>query len=105
MISHEYCDMIILTEEDPRNENVLDICKAIASEIDDRYVIIENRYDAIRQAVEMANANDTILILGKGDEDYLAREFGDDPWMGDDKAARDILKKYYIKESNDESDE
>lgn len=102
-ISHDYCDIIILTEEDPRNESVIDICREIASEIEDRYVIIENRYDAIRQAIEMANTNDTILILGKGDEDYLAREFGNDPWMGDDKAARDILRKYNNQEENDET--
>ncbi len=102
-ISHDYCDIIILTEEDPRSESVIDICREIASEIEDRYVIIENRYDAIRQAIEMANTNDTILILGKGDEDYLAREFGNDPWMGDDKAARDILRKYNNQEENDET--
>ena len=102
-ISHDYCDIIILTEEDPRNESVIDICREIASEIEDRYVIIENRYDAIRQAIEMANTNDTILILGKGDEDYLAREFGNDPWMGDDKVARDILRKYNNQEENDET--
>lgn len=101
-ISHTYCDLLILTEEDPRNEAVIDICHDIASEIDDRYVIIENRYDAIRQALELANANDTILILGKGDEDYIAREFGNDPWMGDDKVARDILRKYINKEEEDE---
>ena len=102
-ISHDYCDIIILTEEDSRSESVIDICREIASEIEDRYVIIENRYDAIRQAIEMANTNDTILILGKGDEDYLAREFGNDPWMGDDKAARDILRKYNNQEENDET--
>lgn len=104
-ISHDYCDMLILTEEDPRNESVLDICHDIVSEITEDFVIIENRYDAIRQAIEMANSNDTILILGKGDEDYLAREFGDDPWMGDDKAVRDILNRYYLKEHNNEIDE
>ena len=102
-ISHDYCDIIILTEEDSRSESVIDICREIASEIEDRYVIIENRYDAIRQAIEMANTNDTILILGKGDEYYLAREFGNDPWMGDDKAARDILRKYNNQEENDET--
>ena len=101
-ISHEYCDLLILTEEDPRDELVSDICHQIASEINDRYIIIENRYDAIRQAIELANQNDTILILGKGDEDYLAREFGNDPWMGDDKAAKDILRKYQLQEDENE---
>ncbi|MFQ8584368.1 MAG: hypothetical protein ACLSA6_18510 [Holdemania massiliensis] len=37
---------------------------------------MKSRYDAIRQAIEVANVGDTILILGKGDETFIYREFG-----------------------------
>lgn len=107
-ISSTYCDMIILTEDDPRDEDA----KAIADEIKKgikegvRCVFIEDRYAAIRQAIEQANEKDTILILGKGDEPYLYREEGRAPWMGDHKAATEAIKKYYLgleTENNDEN--
>lgn len=96
-LADKYCDMIILTEDDPRGENPVDIAKNIAEGIKKtNYIIIESRYDAIRQAIEMANIQDTILLLGKGDESFMYGEFGREPWMGDQNAARDVLHKYYF---------
>ena len=59
----------------------------------DGYIIIEDRFDAIRQAIEMVNVDDTILILGKGDEDFIYRSFGKEKYMGDDKVARRCIHK------------
>ncbi len=75
--------------------------KEIASEIksgikDTNNIFIEDRYAAIRQAIESANANDTVLILGKGDEVFMYREFGREPWIGDHNAARHVIRKYYL---------
>lgn len=96
-LADKYCDMIILTEDDPRGENPIDIAEDIASGIKKtNYIIIESRYDAIRQAIEMANIQDTILILGKGDESFMYGEFGREPWMGDHNAAKEVLHKYYF---------
>ena len=97
-IASKYSDMIILTEDDPRDENAKEIADEIKMGIinDVRCVFIEDRYAAIRQAVEQANANDTILILGKGDEPFMYREDGRTPWMGDHKAAADTIRKYYL---------
>lgn len=93
----KYADMILLTEDDPRNEKPLDICKEIASGIHEKpYVIIEDRYDAIRQAVEIADKGDTIIIMGKGDEKFIYREFGREPYEGDDAIAREAVRKYYF---------
>ncbi len=97
-ISDNYCSMIILTEEDPRNETVHGICAQIAKGIvKTNYSIVEDRYDAIRQALEMANDGDTVLILAKGDETYMYREFGREAWIGDDESAREILKEIILK--------
>lgn len=102
-IADKYCDMIILTEDDPRDENVIDIAKEIASGIKKtNYIIIEDRYDAIRQAIEMVNDNDTILILGKGDEDFIYRENMTERYLGDDNVARQCIEKYYFQKDIEE---
>jgi len=96
-ILDKYADMIILTEDDPRDEKVLNICSSIASGIKDtNYIIVEDRYDAIRQAIEMADAGDCIILMGKGDEKFMYREFGREPYEGDDAIAEEILKKYVL---------
>lgn len=96
-ILDKYCDMIILTEDDPRDEDPGVIASDIASGIKKtNYTVIVDRYDAIRQAVELADPNDTIIILGKGDEKFIYREFGREPYDGDDVIAHEVLKKYYF---------
>lgn len=96
-ILDKYCDMIILTEDDPRDENPLDIAHEIASAITHKnYIFDMDRYDAIRQAIEIADPNDTIIILGKGDERFIYREFGREPYEGDDAIAHEVLQKYYF---------
>ncbi len=99
-ISDQYCDMIILTEEDNRNESIRDICLDIQQGIaDTNSVIIENRYDAIRQAIELANENDTITILGKGNENYM---YGNEAYLGDNNVAIQILHQSVVKGEDDE---
>lgn len=91
-ISDKYADLIILTEEDPRNESALDIAHEIASGIKDTpYVIILDRYDAIYQALELANSKDTVLVLAKGNEQYIDRLYGKEYWMSDEAAVKEIL--------------
>ncbi len=96
-ILDKYCDMIILTEDDPRDENPADIANEIASGIEKtNYVMILDRYAAIREAIDLADVNDTIIILGKGDEKFIYREFGREPYKGDDVLVHEILKKHYF---------
>lgn len=96
-ISSKYCDSIILTEDDPRDEDARNIANEIRTGIiDTKNIFIENRYDAIRQAIESANVGDTILILGKGDELFMYREHGKEEWMGDHIAAKRCIQKYYL---------
>ena len=91
-IADLYCDMIILTEEDQRNEDVLEICNQIKRGIKNSNTItITDRASAIRQAISLANSNDTVLILGKGDETYLDKEFGKEYYLGDHKIAKQAL--------------
>lgn len=101
-ILDKYSDMIILTEDDPRDENPVDIAHEIATGIQKtNYIIVEERYDAIRQAIELCNTDDTIVLLGKGDEKYMFREFGRAPYEGDDVIAREVIHKYYFEEGSE----
>lgn len=96
-IADEFCDYIILTEDDPRDESAKDIADEIKSGIENtRAVFIENRYDAIRLAIESANVNDSVFILGKGNEVFMYTKDGKTPWIGDHIAAKRILHKYYF---------
>lgn len=102
-IANVYCDMIILTEEDQRNEDVHQICDQIKEGISDaNYIVIEDRASAINQAITLANTSDTVLILGKGDETYLDKEFGKEYYKGDHVVAKEALhERYKIKEQEE----
>jgi UDP-N-acetylmuramoyl-L-alanyl-D-glutamate--2,6-diaminopimelate ligase len=92
-VADRFCTNIIVTEEDPRTENSLEILEQIASGIKNtRHLIILDRMDAIRQAIELANKNDTVLVLGKGNEEYIYRANGKEDWIGDVTACEVILK-------------
>lgn len=97
-IASQYSNMIILTEDDPRDESPKAIAEEIRSGIKagTNHIFIEDRYAAIRQAVEQANPQDTILILGKGNEPFMYREDGRSSWLGDHKAAKLAIQKYYL---------
>lgn len=93
-IADKYCDQIILTEDDPRDESIKTIAKEIKAGIGTTpSLIVENRYEAINIALDNANKNDTILILGKGNEQFMYRGNKKEPWIGDDKAVIEILQQ------------
>ncbi len=72
-IAGRMADLSILTSDNPRAEDPLDILDAIEEGIKPtggKYVVIENRRDAIRHALEMARAGDVVLLAGKGHETY-----------------------------------
>ena len=71
-VAEEYADMIIITEDNSRNENFFDIANEISSGIKRKpYTIIENRKEAIYFAMKNANDGDVVAIIGKGHEKYI----------------------------------
>lgn len=96
-LADRYCDRIILTEDDPRDEDPHEIADEIRKGIQDtKSIYIGDRYGAIRQAIESANEGDTVLILGKGDEVFMYHENGRVPWKGDHNVARECIHRYYF---------
>lgn len=72
--SSKSADIILVTEEDYRTENLEKICQQIASGIKSKnYQIITDRQQAINQAVKIAKKNDVVVITGKGHERSLCR--------------------------------
>ena len=73
-IADEYCDEIILTDEDPYDETPEKIINEVASGIkSDRQVIkILDRKEAIKTALNSAGEGDVVVITGKGSEISMA---------------------------------
>lgn len=70
--SEEYSDFTILTSDNPRSEDPIAICQEAAKGFTSQnsYTIVIDRRAAIEKAVSMADADDIILIAGKGHEPY-----------------------------------
>ncbi len=70
-IASRFADRIVLTSDNPRNEDPLEIIRDIAKGINNRNIYIEpSREEAIKTAFEIAGKGDRILIAGKGHEEY-----------------------------------
>lgn len=67
-------DRVILTSDNPRNEDPDEIIRqmkaGIAAEDSHKVLSITNRHEAIRTAVALAKKGDIILVAGKGHENY-----------------------------------
>ena len=72
-IAGELSDFCILTSDNPRNEDPMEILAQIEEGIrgtDCEYVVIENRREAIRYALTHAKPSDVVVLAGKGHETY-----------------------------------
>jgi UDP-N-acetylmuramoyl-L-alanyl-D-glutamate--2,6-diaminopimelate ligase len=74
-IAARYCDLLVLTDEDPRGEDRLAIIEQIAEGAeragrrrDDGYRIVPDRAAAVAEAIGAAREGDLVLLLGKGHE-------------------------------------
>ena len=72
-IAGEMSDFTILTSDNPRNENPFHILSEIEAgtrEAGKPYEVIENRKEAIHKGVKKLEPGDSLIIAGKGHEDY-----------------------------------
>lgn len=75
-IASQYCDVVILADEDPRGEDSLQLLEMIARGVQgktrgENLFIIPDRKAAIRKAFSLCNAGDAVLLLGKGHENSI----------------------------------
>ncbi len=82
-IAAEYCDRIILTNEDPYDEDPRTIVEQMAKGIEDKtkFDIIMDRRLAIKTAIEECPEGGYVLITGKGTDPYIMGPHGSkQPW-------------------------
>ncbi len=84
-IAAENCDVVILTNEDPYDEDPLrilnDIERGFAHALNSKLKMaghfkVLDRREAIKKSIEMAKKGDTVVITGKGSESWLHIERG-----------------------------
>ncbi len=93
-LAGRYCDLVVITDEDPRDEEPEHILEAIAGGVRQAgktegrsYLKIADRANAIREAVRRAAPGDIVLLLGKGHESNILYENGRSiPWSERDEA-------------------
>ena len=72
-ISGRLSDLSVITEDNSRFEDVMDIINDIRTGIektDGKYIVIPDRTEAIRYCITNAREGDIIVLAGKGHEDY-----------------------------------
>jgi len=96
-IADEFCDKIILTDEDPYDEDPKQILAEIATGIKNhRPEIVLDRREAISRALSQARGGDLVLITGKGTDPFIMGPNNSKiPW-GDEQVVREELEKQRV---------
>jgi UDP-N-acetylmuramoyl-L-alanyl-D-glutamate--2,6-diaminopimelate ligase len=92
-IAAQYCEHVILTNEDPYDEDPQKIISAMAAGITDhtKLTIELDRRRAIAQAIERCPAGGYVLVTGKGTDPYIMGPAGTkQPWS-DAEVVRELL--------------
>jgi UDP-N-acetylmuramoyl-L-alanyl-D-glutamate--2,6-diaminopimelate ligase len=86
-VAGERCDLIVITDEDPRGEDRLDILEQIAAGVGAAHgpagrevLLIPERREAIVAALGRARPGDVVLFAGKGHEKTIEMADGARPW-------------------------
>ena len=92
-VAEEYCEEVILTNDDPYDEDPQRIVDAIAGGMKKAPTIELDRRKAIALALTRAHAGDAVLIAGKGTDPFLMEKDGKrTPWS-DSNVVREELEK------------
>lgn len=79
-VAERYADCVIVTSDNSRSEDPMQIIAEILSGMNSAPLVIPNRADAIRHAVLEARPKDFILLAGKGHEEYELTRHGKTPF-------------------------
>lgn len=91
-LAKNYCKEIIITNEDPYDEDPMEIINQIVETAGPRAQKILDRKEAIETAIKLAKPGDVVIITGKGSEPWMCIENGKKiPW-DDRRIARDAIE-------------
>ncbi len=98
-VAAKYADFFVITQEDPRLEDPAGIlaeieagAKGAGKARGTDYTVIEDRREAVGDAMRRAQAGDTVLLAGKGHEGSIIVGEEKRPW-DEAAAARDALRE------------
>jgi len=95
-LAAQYCDEVIVTNEDPYDEDPIEIIEQVAKGTMGKARKILDRRETIRESLKISQPGDVVVITGKGCEPWLCVAGGKKiPW--DD---RQVVKKEYEKLRN-----
>lgn len=91
-VSGKWADLTILTEDNPRFEEIESINNDIIvglNKYNGKYIFIKDRKEAIKYAMQNAEEGDIILLIGKGHENYQEIKGVRYPW-DERKAVKEV---------------
>ncbi len=92
-IAGDHCDEVIVTNEDPYDEDPSEIIDQVAKGVGDKATKVIDRREAISKALSLARSGDAVVITGKGCEPWICVAGGEKiPW--DD---REVVKEEFSK--------
>lgn len=106
-LSGKYSDMVYITEEDPGEEPLINICEEIAVHVKAQncaYEIEEDRGEAIKKAIFSSDRDSIILITGKGNETRQKRGTQYVPCLTDVDYTKKYLKEFDVSKKIDASE-
>jgi UDP-N-acetylmuramoyl-L-alanyl-D-glutamate--2,6-diaminopimelate ligase len=94
-VASRHCDLLVLTDEDPRGEDPRAILREIAAGCrlgpGQELLLEPDRRKAIHEAIRRAQPGDAVLLLGKGHEGSILYSGGSLPW-NEEEVAREALQ-------------
>ena len=92
-VAEKYCEHIILTNEDPYDENPKDIIDDMVRGMSDtsKLTVIIDRKEAIRKALELAPEGGYVLVSGKGTDPYIMEANGKKTPWSDAEVVKELL--------------
>lgn len=98
-ILNDNCDIVIFTEDASHEAEVSDVLLRIDKyNTKGKFIKYIYRSSAIENGIDLLNDDDILLILGKGDEDFLTMGLGREFYYGDAYYALKYIRKRKEKE-------
>jgi UDP-N-acetylmuramoyl-L-alanyl-D-glutamate--2,6-diaminopimelate ligase len=94
-IAGGYCQKVIVTNEDPYDEDPVQIINEVIGGIKNAERILD-RKQAIKRAMILARKGDSVVVTGKGAEPWMVVEGGRKVRWDDREKVREILKELRI---------
>jgi len=92
-LAAKYCNGVIVTNEDPYDENPMEIIEQVVKGTNGKAKKILDRREAIRESLKLAQSGDVVVVTGKGCEPWICVAGGKKiPW-DDRKIVKEEFKK------------